>query len=487
MALPNPRRTKIVATIGPASDSPEAIESLLRAGVDVFRLGLAHESVDRVLERLALIRKLSEQTGISAAVLADLPGPKVRAGSFGDGVELVTGSTVTLRAGVDPSTKVLIHVSYDRLAETVEPGDNLTLGDGKVVIEVSDSGLDELTGRVVFGGAVKGRPGVHIPADRLDVSSPTADDLAAVDPLVEAGIDMVAVSFVRTARDIRALGLERAPVGPLVIAKIETQAAVDNLDTILDVSDGVMVACGDLGLECSLPQLPGLQKRIIESAVRAGRPVITATQMLESMTEGPLPTRAEVNDVANAVHDGTSAVMLSGETAIGIDPTRVIEMMNEILLDAERSFDTRAWARRVESLGELRPMDTAARVTDAVSAASMRTIASLAPRSVVCITGSGATARAICRYRPDAAVFAVTTDERTFRQLNLVWGQHRSWGQPPVKSRCESVQCSETSSRTGTYVRARSCRSSPVPHTTRWPRTSCASRLSTPADMRLGV
>ena len=324
------RRTKIVATIGPASDSPAVIEELLRGGVDVFRLGLAHDTVDSVLDRLTLVRKISDQTGISVAVLADLPGPKVRAGSFGDGVELVTGTTVELRAGTEASSEGVIHVSYPRLTETLQPGDNLTLGDGNIVIEVADVGSGGATGLVVHGGTAKGRPGVHIPADRVDIATPTPDDIAALDVLVAAVIDMVAVSFVRTARDIRALGLEKAPTGPLVIAKIETRAAVDNLDTILDVSDGVMVARGDLGLECSLPQLPGLQKRIIESAVRAGRPVITATQMLESMTEAPQPTRAEVSDVANAVHDGTSAVMLSGETAVGVNPVRVIEVMDEV-------------------------------------------------------------------------------------------------------------------------------------------------------------
>ena len=408
--------------MGPASESPETIESLIRAGVDDFRLGLAHDSIDRVLARLCLIREASTRVGIDVAVLADLPGPKVRAGSFGEGVELITGTTVTLQAGNEPSNAEVISVSYGRLAETVHVGDTLTVGDGNVVIEVIASEGDRLTGRVTFGGVAKGRPGVHIPADRLDVSSPTPEDMHAVGPLIDAGIDMIAVSFVRTARDIRALGVERAPNGPMVIAKIETRAAVDNLDTILAVSDGVMVARGDLGLECSLPQLPSLQKQIIESAVRAGRPVITATQMLESMTDSPLPTRAEVSDVANAVHDGSSAVMLSGETAVGANPARVIEVMNEILVNAERSFNSAQWARRVTALGRMHPGDSIANITDSVSAASVSIIESLAPESVVCITGSGATARAICRYRPNVSVFAVTTNERTCRQLNLVWG-----------------------------------------------------------------
>jgi pyruvate kinase len=269
---------------------------------------------------------------------------------------------------------------------------------------------------------MRGRPGVHIPSDRLSITTPTDFDREALAAVLDAGVDMIAISFVRRAADISSLQLPPPPFGPMVIAKIETRAAVDDLDAILQVSDALMVARGDLGLECSLAQLPALQKQIIEATVRVGRPVITATQMLETMIDNPQPTRAEVSDVANAVFDGTSAVMLSGETAVGRDPVNVVRMMDEILRNAEGAFDAESWAQDVEDIGQIEAKNDSGRIANAVSAAAARAIRALAPPAVVCITGSGATARAITRYRPHAAVLAVTGNERAFRQLNLVWG-----------------------------------------------------------------
>ncbi len=419
----DPRRTKIVATIGPASDKPEQISKLIDAGVNVFRLGTAHDAVDVVLERVATIRKVADEKKATAAVLVDLAGPKVRAGTFGeDGISLVVASSVRLVPGNEPSDASTIYVNHQRLVDDLQPNDVLNLGDGRAVLRVDEIASDHVTATVVHGGMMRGRPGVHIHSDRLNIPTPTPEDLVVLDAAVEAGVEMIAVSFVRTARDIRALGLERAPAGPLVVAKIETEAAVRNLDTILEVSDAVMVARGDLGLECSLAQLPGLQKQIIEAAVKRGKSVITATQMLESMTDNALPTRAEVSDVANAVFDGTSAVMLSGETAIGHDPVLVVKTMDEILRSAEASFDNESWSKRVEAFGDRETDDDNVRIANAVSAASIRVIRSLSPKSIVCITGTGATARSICRYRPDITVLAVTHNEHTFRQLNLVWG-----------------------------------------------------------------
>jgi len=417
------RRTKIVATIGPASDSPEQIAKLIDAGVNVFRLGTAHDDIEFVLARVATIRKVADEKNSTAAVLVDLAGPKVRSGTFGeDGILLVTESSVRLEPGNDPSSATTIYVNHQRLVDDLQPDDVLNLGDGRAVLRVDSIASDHVVATVVHGGTMRGRPGVHIHSDRLNIPTPTPEDLVALDAAIEAGVEMIAVSFVRTARDIRALGLERAPAGPLIVAKIETEAAVANLDTILSVSDAVMVARGDLGLECSLAQLPGLQKHIIEAAVRRGKSVITATQMLESMTDNALPTRAEVSDVANAVYDGTSAVMLSGETAIGHDPVLVVETMDEILRSAEAGFDNVGWSKQIEDFGDSETSDDNVRIANAVSAASIRVIRSLAPESIVCVTGTGASARAICRYRPDITVLAVTHDEHTYRQLNLVWG-----------------------------------------------------------------
>ena len=417
------RRTKIVATIGPASDSSDQIAALIDAGVDVFRLSMAHDDIASVLDRVTLIRSVSSSIDASPAILIDLPGPKVRAGSFGDeGVMLTSGSEVELRPGTEPSDSSVIHVSHDALVSDVQVGDTLHLGDGKATLQVRHVRDDAVIAEVMHGGLMRGRPGVHVPSDRLSITTPTDFDREALAAVVAAGVDMVAISFVRTADDIRSLGLPPPPTGPMVVAKIETRAAVDDIDAILEASDALMVARGDLGLECSLAQLPALQKQIIEATVRVGRPVITATQMLETMIDNPQPTRAEVSDVANAVFDGTSAVMLSGETAIGRDPVHVVEMMDEILRSAEDVFDADSWAHDVERIGQIEAKDDNGRIANAVSAAANRAIRALAPPAVVCITGSGATARAITRYRPHAAVLAVTGNERAFRQLNLVWG-----------------------------------------------------------------
>ncbi|NNE12354.1 MAG: pyruvate kinase [Ilumatobacter sp.] len=425
------RRTKIVATVGPACDAPEQLEALIDAGVDVFRLSMAHDDIDTVLDRVTLIRSISDPSGTGPAILIDLPGPKVRAGTFGDeGVTLVGGAEIELRPGLEPSTAEVIHVSHEALVTDVRPGDRLHLGDGKATMQVVEVGETSVRAQILHGGVMRGRPGVHIPSDRLSITTPTEFDLEALQAVVAAGVDMVAISFVRSAADIRSLTLPPPPEGPMVIAKIETQAAVEQLDAILEASDALMVARGDLGLECSLAQIPALQKQIIEATVRVGRPVITATQMLETMIDNPQPTRAEVSDVANAVFDGTSAVMLSGETAVGRDPVHVVEMMDEILRNAEAVFDAESWAAEVEEMGQ-RATDEHGRIANSVSAAASRAIRALAPPAVVCITGSGATARAITRYRPHAAVLAVTANVRAFRQLHLVWGATPILAQSP--------------------------------------------------------
>ena len=417
------RRTKIVATVGPASESREQLAALIEAGVDVFRLSMAHDDIQTVLDRMGLIREVGSDMDRSPAVLIDLPGPKVRAGSFGDdGVMLDAGATVELRPGTEASTAELIHVSHDALADDVRAGDVLHLGDGSASLRVESVADASVTATVLNEGMMRGRPGVHIPSDRLSISTPTDFDREALAAVVEAGADMVAISFVRSADDIRSLGVQPPPAGPVVVAKIETQAAVDNIEEILEVSDAIMVARGDLGLECSLAQLPVLQKQIIEATVRIGRPVITATQMLESMIDHAQPTRAEASDVANAVFDGTSAVMLSGETAVGVDPVNVVRVMDEIVRSADAAFDAESWAAEVEKMGMHATTDLDRRIANAVSAASSRAITALAPPAVVCVTGSGATARATTRYRPRAAVLAVTDNERSFRQLHLVWG-----------------------------------------------------------------
>ncbi len=417
------RRTKIVATIGPASDSPEVLDQLITAGVDVFRLGTAHDPVERVLERIETIRSVADTHVEPVGILVDLAGPKVRA-AFGEGpVELVGQTTVKIHSGETESTATDIYVNVDDIAKSLVVGDRLHMGDGSATLVVTKVGHEYASATVERGGLMRGRPGVHVPSSRLNASTPTAEDLKYFDAVVAADVDFVAVSFVKRGRDMRALDGEKPPNGPMLIAKIETQAAIDNLESVLEHSDAVMVARGDLGLECSLPGLPALQKKIITESVAAGRPVITATQMLESMTTAPQPTRAEVTDVANAVFDGTSAVMLSGETAVGHDPVLVVKTMAEILEEAELNFDYDAWAKRMRELAP-NPSDEAndtRRVAAAMRGAASQAVGALQCRVLIAVTGTGRTAREISRFRPRAEIVAVTSSERVARQLCLSW------------------------------------------------------------------
>ncbi len=419
-----PRRTKIIATIGPASDAPETLEAMIEAGMDVARIGLAHGTLDDALGRYHRVRAAAAKVGRPIGILVDLPGPKVRAGSFGEneGLMLIEGFPVRLCPGNAKSTIDMIHVDYDQLLEDIHPGDRLMFGDGAVIVEIEANKGDHLEGTVAHGGWVRGRPGVHIPSDRLRVTSPTDLDLKYLDAFIEVGVDIAALSFVRSAHDIRRVGTPPHPEGPLIVAKIETRAAVDNLEGIIEASGAIMVARGDLGEEFTIEELPHLQKDIIARCIALGRPVITATQMLESMIHAPSPTRAEATDVANAVFDGTSAVMLSAETAIGHDPVRVITTMGKIAQRADQRFDYAGWAHRlsVRELSEVAGLDT--RVTDAMTMAAWRAAADMGANAIICITRSGFTARAIARFRPEARILAYSPDPRTVHQLTMSWG-----------------------------------------------------------------
>ena len=416
------RRTKIVATIGPASEDEATLRAMIRAGMDVARLGLAHNTIDEGLERFHRIRKVSEEEGRRVGILVDLPGPKVRAGNFGEtGVDVPTGSSIELRVGEAGSSADVIEVDYEFLMRDIQVGDRVTIGDGGAVLEVTDKKPDKMLANVVAGSTLRGRPGVHIPSDRLQIPTPTPEDFVALDAFVDAGVDMVAVSFVRSAHDMRRVGTEPHPRGPLLVAKIETRAAVDNLPGIIEASGAVMVARGDLGNECSLEDLPHLQKDIIRQCIAGGRPVITATQMLESMVTSLAPTRAEASDVANAVFDGSSAVMLSGETAVGADPTNVVRTMSRIARRADEEMDYPGWARR---LAEMRMTDRSesTSVTDAMTMAAWRATQELGVQNVLCISGSGFTVRSMARFRPEANILGFSVNEATVQQLTLSWG-----------------------------------------------------------------
>ena len=416
------RRTKIVATIGPASDSDQALDALVAAGVDVCRIGLAHGEVEVHLERIARIRAAFARGGRPVAILADLPGPKVRAAEFTEGgVFLAEGDEVAFVAGTGGSTAERIEVEYEPIADDLEVGDRIALGDGLISMEVTQRLPGEIRAVVVAGGRTQGRPGVHLGA-RLRLPTPTPHDLELVLALAPAAPEIIAISFVRSAADVLAVrnapGLGQA----LLVAKIETRGAVEDLPSILDVADGVMVARGDLGIDCPVEDVPHLQKRIIRTCVEWGVPVITATQMLESMVHSALPTRAEASDVANAVLDGTDAVMLSGETAIGHDPTEAVRTMSRILVAAEAHADYVAWGGRLGKIQRLAQMPQGLAVTGAVTAAAWQVAMDLGAAAIICCTRSGRTARAMARFRPPAPLYAFSPDEVVRRQLALSWG-----------------------------------------------------------------
>lgn len=422
------RRTKIIATIGPASESEAMIKDLAEAGMDVARIGLAHGTLDEAIAKFHRVRKIEAELQRPIGVLIDLPGPKVRAGTMPEGgLPMSEGDLIRLTPGTEPSRPGVIPVDHEGLLVDLHVGDRVAFGDGVVAAEVIERTADALEARVTHGGCLQGRPGVHIPSDRLRIASPTPDDLHKLDAFMEEGIDMVALSFVRSAHDVRRVGVEPHPRGPLVVAKIETRAAVDNLDAIIEASGAIMIARGDLGAEMPIEELPHLQKRILQRCITLGRPAITATQMLESMVTAPSPTRAEASDIANAVFDGSSAVMLSGESAIGHDPVNAVATMARIAERADDEFDYDAWGQRIhEEAVTLHPHvdDT---VTLGMTNAAWRAALETGASAIICITRTGFTVRSIARFRPQAKIIGFSDDDQTLRQLTL------SWGATPVK------------------------------------------------------
>ena len=429
MPHPTDTRTKIVATLGPASAAPDVLDELLRAGTAVVRLNLSHGSVEEHLARLADVRASAERTGCPVAVLADLPGPKVRSGRFPEGgVELVGNSTVRLVAADEvlaaASDESRITVDYPTLATDLRPGDRVVLGDGAISFQVEHVEDSEVVCRVLTGGRVQGRPGVHLPSERLRLSTPTDEDLRLAPVMAAAGADFLAVSFVRRAADLRAVREAIAPHRTMLVAKVETLAAIEFLEEIVDEADAVMVARGDLGIECPLEDVPHLQKRIVRHCVEVGTPVITATQMMESMITSPSPTRAEVSDIANAVFDGTDALMLSAETAIGHDPVAVVRTMSRIAGRAEREASYAHWGSRLGRVQRLQMTDGPDRITMAITHAAGMAAADAGASAILCCTRSGRTARAMARFRPTPLLVGLSPDPVTVRTMGLSWGVH---------------------------------------------------------------
>jgi pyruvate kinase len=416
------RRTKIVATLGPACDDAATLERMLRAGVDVVRLNLSHGTFEDHVARLERVRACAAELGRPIGVLADLPGPKIRAGQFPDGgVTLDAGGFVTVRAGDGKSTADVIWIDYPTLLDDLQVGDRLILGDGAISLQIVSVGRNGGQALIESGGPTQGRPGVHLPSERTRLATPTGEDLVLAEQAAAAGVDFIAVSFVRAAADIRAVA---AVVGDRaqLVAKIETTAALANLGEIIDAADAVMVARGDLGIDCPLEDLPHLQKTIIGRCVEFGVPVITATQMLESMVTAPLPTRAEVTDIANAIFDGTDALMLSGETAIGHDPALVVATMDRIAERAEREAHYRDWAARLGRIVRERWDSMSDQITAALTHAASLAADDVRATAILCCTSRGRTAKAMARFRPEARLLALSPNPRTLNALMLSWG-----------------------------------------------------------------
>ncbi|CAB4323006.1 MAG: pyruvate kinase [Actinobacteria bacterium] len=428
-----PRRTKIIATIGPASESEAGLASLIDAGMDIARINLSHGTLEHGLERFHRVRKVSALRRRSVGILVDLPGPKIRVGQIPEeGIVMVEGSRLSLEPGNDRSSAGVIQVDHESLLEDVRDGDLLTFGDGAVQVRALGITGNRVEIEVVHGGRLTGRPGIHIPSDRTRLLTPTPEDLRILAAFVEVGVDMVALSFVRSADDLRrlelepslggAISLEPNPSGPLIVAKIETRAAVENLDEIVKASGAVMVARGDLGAEFPISELPHLQKQIIRRCIAVGRPVITATQMLESMIHAPSPTRAEASDVANAVFDGTSAVMLSGETAVGRDPANVVSVMSDIAERADAAFDYDAWPEWLAAMNLQPNISQEASITNAITSAAQRAANEIGAAAILCISSSGFSVRSIARFRPRAKIIGFSSNQRTINQLTMSWG-----------------------------------------------------------------
>jgi pyruvate kinase len=410
--MPN---TKIVATIGPATDGPGVLAQLLAAGVDVFRLNASHGTQSEHDARITALRAAAREAGSHAAILLDLQGPKIRLGCFENGgCTLVAGARFQVTTETVIGTAERASTSYQKFARDVQAGDRILIADGAIELRALESDGIAVSTEVVTGGPIGDHKGINLPGVQVSIPSLTEKDLADLHFGLNAGVDLIALSFVRTADDVRQLRdrLGGRPVA--IVAKIEKPQAWENIESILDESDGVMVARGDLGVETALEKVPRIQKSIIRRARRKGRFVITATQMLESMIERPTPTRAEVSDVANAIYDGTDAVMLSAETSAGKYPLEAVKVMARIAVESESSLRNRGYQDPPHSADPT----NAELLADAAYHAARESQAA----AIVVFTSTGSSARLVSRYRPPVRVFAITPHNTTARQLAVNYG-----------------------------------------------------------------
>jgi pyruvate kinase len=449
--FPIQRRAKIVATLGPASNTEPSFRDLVRAGIDVVRLNFSHGTHEEKLALIRMIRKVSREERKPLCILADLQGPKIRTSKLKDHqpVMLKAGQNLTITPRDVPGTSTLVGTTFKTLAENVEQGSHILLSDGLIELHVQEIQNEDVVCEVINGGMLGENKGINLPGIPVRVPSLTEKDAEDLEFALKNGADAIAVSFVRTAEDIRIVRNRVSALGceTWIIAKLEKPQAVAQLDEILQVADGIMVARGDLGVEVPPEKVPAIQKHIISRAADFFKPVITATQMLESMIENPRPTRAEVSDVANAIYDGSDAVMLSGESAVGKYPVAAVNMMARIISESERQIkelDTTTERKRTTRLS----------IAETICEATAHAADDLDLRGIALFTESGATARRLSKYHPPSPIFGLSPNEITVNRLNLLWGT-TPIRCPKANSTEAMVDLAETTLEQNGYVRSR--------------------------------
>ena len=411
------RRVKILATLGPATADREAIARLYRAGADVFRINMSHASHDMMRERIKMIRDVEKEVGRPIGILVDLQGPKLRVGEFAEGGAMLrNGQSFVLDSGKTIGDETRVHLPHPEILRTLEPGHTVLIDDGKLRLRVTEAAPKRAVTVVEVGGRISNRKGVSLPDTTIPVSAMTPKDRSDLEAALDAGIDWVALSFVQRPEDVAEVR-KTARGRASVMAKIEKPQAISRLDEIIEISDALMVARGDLGVEMPLEKVPGLQKRITRAARRLGKPVVVATQMLDSMITSPVPTRAEVSDVATAVFEGADAVMLSAESASGQFPYEAVATMNRIAEEVENDQVYRA----IITAQRAAPEPTGA---DAIAVAARDVAETLDLKAIVAWTASGSTGLRIARERPQPPILALTPNIDTARRMALVWGIH---------------------------------------------------------------
>ncbi len=414
---PRARKVRILATLGPASNTPEMLRALALAGADAFRVNMSHGEHAGHAAVIAAIRALEKDTGRPTTILADLQGPKLRVGSFADGgVELVSGNDFILDADPAPGDVTRVHLPHPELFAALKPGTRLLVDDGKLVLRVQAVTPTRIDTRIEIGGRISNRKGVNVPDVVVPLAALTEKDRRDLTFALEQGVDWVALSFVQRPEDVAEA---RTLIGgkAALLVKFEKPSAVERIEEILELADAAMVARGDLGVELPPEAVPPLQKRIVATARRMGKPVVVATQMLESMIQSPSPTRAEVSDVATAIYDGADAIMLSAETAAGAWPIEAVTMMDSIAKSVEADPD---YFRRLH-FTETKPDATTA---DALAEAAGSIIATIDADAIICFTASGSTARRVARERPGAPLLVLTPKLDAARRMGLLWGAH---------------------------------------------------------------